>query len=409
MLPHEASDVVRLPSDTWTGFDTWGNDPNHWIVKKISLFLCSLDVDALQQISTSRRGGRHCTISDRFACGSENILKELVYEDGIVWVARIPLERQAPEVIRSEVTTMRYIKEHTTIPIPEVMGYEDSTENSLSCQYILMEAIHGRTRCEPGALNLLRIPDDKITMVFAQLADILLQLSCLRFHEIGSLNIDEKGHVEIGDVYGNSTRGRFKKCSTPAEYFQFIIANTERSAETSIHDSHKAAKLSTAKLKAKLASKFMSCSDAYPLSHPDFQAQNILFDDDFNIVAIIDWSYAHTVPIECLCYVPGGGFVLPDFQLDLVGPEWMARATSLQIMRKRFRNAFLEALSTAETAIGASVKRNEDTKTENQLPLQLSHIFHSIDVRIAVVFSEYYHALDKEIFDLLENKIYISY
>ena len=310
MLP---SDMVRLPSDTWTGFDTWGSDPDYWIIKKISLFLCSLDVDALQQIGTSRRGGRHFTISDRFACGSENILKELVFEDGVVWVARIPLVRQAPEVIRSEVTTMRYVKAHSTIPIPEVMGYDDSMENSLSCQYILMEGIHGRTRCEPSAYNLLRIPDDKITVVFAQLADILLQLSCLRFQEIGSLNIDEKGHLEIGDVYGNSNRGRFRKCSTPAEYFQFIIANTERSAETIVNDSHKAAKLSTAKLKAKLASNFTSCSHTYPLSHPDFQAQNILFDDDFNIVAIIDWSYAHTVPIECLCYVPGGGFVLPDF------------------------------------------------------------------------------------------------
>ena len=87
----------------------------------------------------------------------------------------------------------------------------------------------------------------------------------------------------------------------------------------------------------------------------------------------------------------------------------MARATFLQTMRKRFRNTFLEALTTAETAIATSVKRNEDMKTENQLPLQLSHIFHSINVRIAVVFSEYYHALDKEIFDLLENKIYVSY
>src|ERR1700737_564836 len=144
-----------------------------------------------------------------------------------------------------------------------------------------MEGVHGRTRCEPDAHNLLCIPDDKITAVFAQIAHILLQLSCLRFQEIGSLNIDEKGHLEIGDVYGNSNRSRFRKCSMPAEYFQFIIANAECSAETSMHDSHKAAKLSTAKLKAKLASKFTSCSDMYPLSHPDFQAHNILFDNDF--------------------------------------------------------------------------------------------------------------------------------
>jgi len=50
----------------------------------------------------------------------------------------------------------------------------------------------------------------------------------------------------------------------------------------------------------------------YPLAHPDFHAGNILFDDDFTIVGILHWSYAHTVPTELFCLVPGGWFLRPD-------------------------------------------------------------------------------------------------
>ena len=36
----------------------------------------------------------------------------------------------------------------------------------------------------------------------------------------------------------------------------------------------------------------------YPLKHMDLQFNNILFDDDFNITGILDWTAAQTVPCE---------------------------------------------------------------------------------------------------------------
>ena len=53
-----------------------------------------------------------------------------------------------------------------------------------------MEAIYGRTLCKPEDPRLFSIAaDDKVDTVFAQLADIVLQLASLRFPEIGSLTI----------------------------------------------------------------------------------------------------------------------------------------------------------------------------------------------------------------------------
>ncbi|CAF2547211.1 unnamed protein product [Rotaria sp. Silwood2] len=48
--------------------------------------------------------------------------------------------------IKNEVYTMGYLLEHTTIPLPKIFDYSVNFETSiLSCEYILMEKIHGHT------------------------------------------------------------------------------------------------------------------------------------------------------------------------------------------------------------------------------------------------------------------------
>ena len=40
----------------------------------------------------------------------------------------------------------------------------------------------------------------------------------------------------------------------------------------------------------------------FPLCHPDFGHQNIIVDDDYQIISVIDWEEASTVPWETLQY-----------------------------------------------------------------------------------------------------------
>lgn len=42
----------------------------------------------------------------------------------------------------------------------------------------------------------------------------------------------------------------------------------------------------------------------FPLHHPDLEFDNLLFDDEFNITAIIDWMHVGVVPIESFCLMP---------------------------------------------------------------------------------------------------------
>lgn len=97
-------------------------------------------------------------VTDRLACGTENVVKELVFEDNQVWSIRHSIISGPPKVIDSEVITTRYIKANTTIPIPEIYDFDSSSNNVLSCQYIFMEGLRGRTRGNRPCPVLLDVP-----------------------------------------------------------------------------------------------------------------------------------------------------------------------------------------------------------------------------------------------------------
>jgi len=41
-----------------------------------------------------------------------------------------------------------------------------------------------------------------------------------------------------------------------------------------------------------------SYENRYPIVHRDFLQHNILFDDTYNVVGVIDWEFAHSAPLE---------------------------------------------------------------------------------------------------------------
>jgi hypothetical protein len=112
-----------------------------------------------------------------------NVVYELKFSDGIVWVARIPLPYncyQPDEMSVSYAATLKYIKRNSTIPVPEVYAYDvqSAPENKANATYVLMERISGhalptleRTNFEPSEEELL-----SAKKIHTQLIDIILQL-----------------------------------------------------------------------------------------------------------------------------------------------------------------------------------------------------------------------------------------
>jgi hypothetical protein len=78
------------PSSLWNGLSDWPDDPTHWLVSRAQPLLASIPLPKISALAHSLRPGFNCTVSETFACGTENLLREIIFEDDVIWIIRLP-------------------------------------------------------------------------------------------------------------------------------------------------------------------------------------------------------------------------------------------------------------------------------------------------------------------------------
>jgi len=73
--------TLSKPSDSWSGFDGYTEDD--WTLPPVRKLLNKLDLEALRHLGTSVRDGVACSISPQFTFGTENLVRELLFVDGV--------------------------------------------------------------------------------------------------------------------------------------------------------------------------------------------------------------------------------------------------------------------------------------------------------------------------------------
>ena len=66
-------------------------------------------------------------------------------------VARVARRFMPRLKTESEVATMHYLREHTSIPVPEVYHYDSNPYNRLGGEYILMSKVSARSSLVEGS------------------------------------------------------------------------------------------------------------------------------------------------------------------------------------------------------------------------------------------------------------------
>src|SRR5579871_2458287 len=129
-------------------------------VEAFRRFLSTLNLDNLALIAVEVRGAGAitCRIDPLvFQRGTSNVVFELLFSDGVSWVARIRLPPSAwlhsvneatqlaqHDIAQSEIDVLRYIKSRTSIPVPTIFHYDlNENGNSVGAAYILMEGFKG--------------------------------------------------------------------------------------------------------------------------------------------------------------------------------------------------------------------------------------------------------------------------
>ncbi|AEO66399.1 uncharacterized protein THITE_33846 [Thermothielavioides terrestris NRRL 8126] len=293
--------------------------------------------------------------------GGFNFYYRIQYSDGKSVIIRFPLpgyHRIAEEKIHAEVAAIRYIAEHTTIPVPFILHYGMTEESPGKIgPFIIMEYIENSgdlidVMAAPGLERVVLDPDideDKLEFVYSQMADILLQLSQCDFSRIGCL-----GKVDPNWEYGDDDDGGFdvtcrplsfniaqlgevggiphfalpptsKTYSTASEYFSALadmhlqqLSFQRNQAVTSADDCRK--KYIARQLFRTLASSQRLASPKtnhgpFKLWCDDLRPANVLVDANHRIVGVIDWEFTYAAPAE-FTYAP------PWWLLLTMPEEW---------------------------------------------------------------------------------------
>jgi isoamyl acetate esterase len=354
--------MTPSPSDSWQEYSTSPDKQPRTVIhtKEIVNFneLCKI---AVRLNPTAKQ----CNINqDKYAYGGVNILFELRFDNGEIWIVRIrmPDESSVSEgidsALESEVTTMQFLRRKTKIPIPSVYGHDARFGNTVGMPYILMEAMPGARLWGGGRKDF--IPDQHKTKVYRQIANIIIELYQLNFNAIGMLYPDpesqDNDNVKVGAIYDSLYRlDPYGPFSTSSEFYKI---RAELLNEYRRHHLPNGLSARTPHVIAPVDEpdtiKFLvdPLYDHGPfrLAHPDFQISNFLFDDEFNITGLVDWSGCQTVPFESFARYPDKIIPNQDKFLDAWGlPE------QLRLAWAKRRELYLDIIRDCEQQAGKSM------------------------------------------------------
>ena len=143
-----------------------------------------VDWVALCDVARKHRGV-NCDLDTRVKFGGVHMVVLLTFEDGQQWIARVRMPRLSmtpdgsvqicepwteidQQWMKSEIDTMRYLREHSNIPIPELFVFDVTEQNAVGAPYTMMQCIYGNSITDLS--GKFDVPDEHKDKVRAAMA-----------------------------------------------------------------------------------------------------------------------------------------------------------------------------------------------------------------------------------------------
>lgn len=273
----------------------------------------------LQQLQPSQTTSAKPAVGEPLY-GSYHVLFPLTFDTGLCWLTKIPINGTVSKwddlsatSLTSEANTIRLLKRETTIPLPDVLDFSSTTENSLRCPYIMMTFISGLPLYDiwfghrlndttPEMTNLRRI------RALEGIAEAMLQLGRFSFKTggcplfgsegdpsgIGPMRrVDDRAMLDRWFIHGDPNNDPiYMECapsSNPKAYYTVMLDK---------HPEQNPVPRGLTMLLRQLISWIPEpCgTDPFVLAHPDFDIQNFIVSEDGELQGIIDWDGVAALP-----------------------------------------------------------------------------------------------------------------
>lgn len=311
-----------------------------------------------------------CSLQATPLFGSYHILYPIDFEDNVHWILKVPATGYAgrfdeigARALASEAQTMQLIKENTTIVVPEILHYDQTTNNELECPYILMEFIDGKhlPDCWLDHAIPLDMLEQRRTKILQEVASTMIQLEKFVYEQSGQLVFNEHGQV--------ISTGSAKVVDASAELARLDSDDDDLTAIfCEMGPFRNAADLFLALLDRQIAGTVsdpfsnglhymlhhfirwapFSGEQDFVLAHPDFDSQNFIVADDGSLRGVIDWDGVAAVP-RCIGNRSFPGWLTRDW--DPAMYAWAPGEDGQEDVRENspeelthYRNVYVEAI-----------------------------------------------------------------
>ena len=317
-----AEDSRAFSSYQWAYFTSLQEGP---LRSRAESFLASVNWSALLEYAAKKRNGTQCFLLHDIGLGYNHMVRVIEFTDGLRWVARLrlpppPGSDSCADALETksncEINTMSLVRRQTNIPVPQTHAYEARSDCDVKAPFMLMDCLEGNVGMDLGmsippeykqeflrglanihvTVKWMRSPDGWLTKSQVQLSKVLLP-------NIGTvLSINADGTYQQGPIPGLG--GPFK---TATEFFQawatkarFGITDEQLQAASGPYADEIIPSVSSFTQSISDLAGRLSILDhgPFPICHGDFGHNNIIVDDSYHILGVIDWETAFAGPWE---------------------------------------------------------------------------------------------------------------
>ncbi|KAL1875163.1 putative Hybrid PKS-NRPS biosynthetic cluster [Diaporthe australafricana] len=290
------------------------------------------------------RPGTNPRLGDPYKFGSYNFNIEIIFDDGIA-LFRFPIPGVVvypDDKVTAEVATIRYVADHTTIPVPHIYHWGTAAENltGLHVPFIIMDHIpHATTLGQalegPDFIIPSVLESEKREYLYQHMADISLQLYNLTSDRIGSLGMIDSGKYAVTSApLSHSIAYQVVNCSVPSSVLP-TRAKTYSSSTDYLADAIDMEIAGLLFMNEKFIGSATDCRDKFAarcllrdilrrrqsssmggtdrpgpdtdaqthkpcetfrLWGDDLRPENVLLDEDGAVVGVVDWEYTYFAP-----------------------------------------------------------------------------------------------------------------
>ncbi|KAI1758901.1 kinase-like protein [Hypoxylon sp. FL1150] len=262
-------------------------------------------VSAIEAVSRQHLNSASCKVKF-LAAGIFNRAYTATLKDGRRFIMRLSLPIAPRDKTRSEVSALRIVRSATTVPVPEVVAFDDSSKNEIGYEWILMGLMPGK----PLYYHWRKMSMIQKLALVEQMADYQSQL--FRYEDalrgIGPLVLPSEPRSSVSKLPAGDYHVRYRDSH---EWIRGHLDNIIEAQETVISKSESEEDREdamedlefTRQLEEIMPILFPPNNDeSHPcertiLWHGDLSLHNILAGSNGEITAIIDWETASMMPL----------------------------------------------------------------------------------------------------------------